>query len=138
MIITSDDILGKMALDSQGGILGTVVKLHIDKQAKKMTGITVDQGFLKPDLFVGINYITTFGVDAIFLSRVPLDTLKGKQVLTVNGSLVGLVKSIEHKNNNLSLIFLVVGKKTIAIKSIHIKEIGQSIILRKNWQKVIS
>jgi len=135
MIITSDDILGKVALDSEGGVLGTVVKLHIDKSKKKMTGITVDQGFFKPDLFIGINYVRTFGVDAILLNEVPLDTLKGKKVFTVHGSIVGSVKNVIVNGNKLLKLVINTGKETVEIKASSIKEAGQSIVLRKNWHK---
>lgn len=135
MIITSDDILGKVALDSEGGVLGTVIKLHIDKKMKQMTGITVDQGFLKPDLFIGINYIRTFGVDAILLNEVPLDTLKGKRVLTVQGNIVGSVKTVITKGNSILKLVINTGKELVEIKGSSIKEAGQSIVLRKNWHK---
>ncbi|MCA9477585.1 MAG: PRC-barrel domain-containing protein [Nanoarchaeota archaeon] len=135
MIITSDDILGKVALDSEGGVLGTVVKLHIDKKQKQMTGITVDQGFLKPDLFIGMNYIRTFGIDAILLNDVPLDTLKGKKVLTTHGSLIGSVKNVLSKGNNITKLVITSGRETLEVKASFIKEAGQSIVLRKNWHK---
>ena len=70
-ILTSDDILGKQALDPDGGILGTVIKLHISNKTKQMTGITIDLGFMRPDLYVGINYVKHFGIDAILLNKVP-------------------------------------------------------------------
>lgn len=133
MIITSDDILGKLALDAEGGVLGTVVKLHLDKKKKQLTGITVDQGFLRPDLFIGIDFVRTFGVDAVLLNEVPLETLKGKQVLTVAGGLVGSVKEVVKQGNNIVKLVVKYGKETVEVKASHIKETGQSIILRKNW-----
>ena len=45
-ITTSDDILGKEAIDPDGTILGIVTKLHIGKDDKKVTGITIDMGFM--------------------------------------------------------------------------------------------
>ncbi len=135
MIITSDDILGKVALDSRGGELGTVVKLHIDKKKKKLTGITIDQGFLKPDLFIGLDFIKTFGVDAVLLSEIPLDTLKGTKVLTVEGSMVGSVKDVVRKGNAIVKLIITMGKKTVEVRASHIKHIGQRIILRKHWHK---
>ncbi len=92
--ITSDDILGKEAVDADGEIIGIVVKLHISKEHKNLQGITIDQGFMKPDLFIGMHYVKNFGIDAIFLNRVPPNRFKGLYVYNHLGKVLGHVKTV--------------------------------------------
>ncbi|MBN2111704.1 PRC-barrel domain-containing protein [Candidatus Woesearchaeota archaeon] len=138
-IITSDDILGKEAVDTDGEILGVVMKLHIDKENKKMVGITIDQGFMKPDLFVGMSYIKNFGVDTVFLSRVPADKFKGLDVLDSKGKLLGKVAGV--KSQRHKVVEIIVSKKGITrdrflVPSKHIEEIGESVVLKKSFKAV--
>lgn len=135
-IITTDDILGKDVVDTQGDILGVVQKLHIDKLSKSILGITVDQGFLKPDLFIGLQYIKQFGIDTIFLNTYPINKIKGLLVLDSNGKVLGHVSDFElSKNNQLSSINLKSGQyhEDITIFTKNIKEIGHNIVLREGF-----
>ena len=132
-IITSDDILGKQTVDPEGSILGIITKVHIDKKTLKITGITIDMGLLKPDLFIGANYIKSFGVHAVLLKRVPHDKYKGLKVLTEGGELIGKVKKIiidrkKVKEFEISGKKFLGGKYRLAYKDI--KEIGDNIILK--------
>ena len=132
-IITSDEILGKEAIDPAGSILGIITKVHIDKKKMKVTGITIDMGLLKPDLFVGSNYIKHFGIDAILLKRVPVDKFKGLKVLTEGGEIVGKVKDIVTDKKKIKE-FVITSNKIwdgqYIITYHDIKEIGDSIILK--------
>lgn len=135
-IITSDDILGKEAVDTEGEILGVVMKLHIDKHSKKMIGITVDQGFMKPDLFIGMSYIKNFGIDSVFLNRVPVDKFKGLDVLTAKGKLIGIVKDVGSKRHKVTEIIvkkkgISLSKEKLVIPASAIEEIGESVVLKK-------
>lgn len=130
--ITSDDILGKEAVDSEGDILGVVMKLHIDKQNKLLTGITIDQGFLKPDLFVGIQYIQNFGVDTVFLNYIPHHKFKGLHVRSFDGHELGTVRDIQMDGNKLvSLTFGHNSKDLTQAPISQIKEIGAGVILKQ-------
>ncbi len=137
-IITCDDILGKEAVDPDGAILGIVVKLHIDKLNKTIVGLTIDQGFMKPDIFVGINYIKHFGVEAIFLSKVPHDRYKGLDVITEEGHILGVVKDVIVAHKRIQEIVVspkkAFNKKNIIVPSSKIKEFGSSVILRKGFR----
>lgn len=135
--ITSDDILGRTAVDPNGNLLGTVVKLHIDTNKKAIQGITVDQGLMKPDLFVGIDHVRRFGIDAVLLSSIPYNRLKGKRVLSVHGEVLGTVAQVLVDGPKLRalLVSRKVGafkKEEVEIDAKEIKEIGQNIILRRN------
>ena len=133
-IITSDDILGKEAIDPEGTILGIITKVHIDKKNMKVTGITIDMGLLKPDLFVGASYLKHLGSDAVLLKKVPHDKYRGLRVLTEGGELIGKVKDIITDKRKIKE-FVISTKKiwdghyNVAYKDI--KEIGDQIILKK-------
>jgi sporulation protein YlmC with PRC-barrel domain len=132
-IITTDDILGKEVVDAQGEVLGVIQMLHIDKSTKSIVGITVDQGFMKPDLFIGLEYIQQFGVDTVFLNTFPRDKIKGMQVLNANGKNVGVVSSINFSDSN-RLKSIVVKKGFNSSNEIisvsRIREIGYNVILK--------
>lgn len=138
-IITSDDILGKDAVDPEGEIIGVVQKLHIDKEDKNIVGITIDEGFMKPDLFVGIDLIRTFGVDSILLKKSPVDKIKGLRVFDPDGKDVGFVASvIKGRSNNVKGIVVknnILGKN-IMIDNSEIKQIGFNVILKRNPDKI--
>ncbi len=135
-IITSDDILGKEAIDPEGSSIGVVTKVHINKKTNKLIGVTIDMGFMKPDLFVGINYIKQFGVDAVFLKKIPIHKYHGLKVLSEGGEILGKVKKILADNNTIKE-FEIAGRKfldkSFVIKYSDIKEIGDSIILKKRY-----
>jgi sporulation protein YlmC with PRC-barrel domain len=138
-IITSDDILGKEAVDPDGEILGIVMKLHIDKESKRLIGITIDQGFMKPDLFIGMQYVKNFGVDSVFLNRVPVTKFKGLDVITSNGKLVGKVKDIKAKRHKVQEIIVArkgvnLSREWLVIAASDIEEIGESVVLKKGYR----
>ena len=136
-VIISDEILGKDALDPEGGIVVVVVKVHIDEASMKITGITVDQGFMKPDVFVGSNYIKTFGVDTILLSKVPSTSYKGIQIITADGKIIGHVKDVVTEGAKvkeligLSKNIAITKKKEFIVSNKQINEISSSVILNK-------
>jgi sporulation protein YlmC with PRC-barrel domain len=135
--ITSDDILGKDAVDSEGDVLGVVMKLHIDKTTKKMTGITVDQGFMKPDLFIGMSYVKNFGVDAVFISRVPATKFRGLKVVAHDGKPVGVVKDVMSKRHKVAEIMISkrgISNQRYTISASDIQEIGEIVVLKKGFK----
>jgi len=137
--ITSDDILGKDAVDPEGEILGVVMKMHIDKESKKIIGLTVDEGFMKPDLFIGIEYIKNFGVDSVFLNRVPAAKFTGLEIVDQSGSIVGIVKEVRSKRHKVSEIIISkkgagISRQKLSIASKYIQEIGDVVVLKKGYR----
>ena len=138
-IITSDDILGKDVIDSDGEIVGVSMKIHIDNRSRQIIGITIDQGFMKPDLYIGLEYIRMFGIDSILLNTTPKSKVRNLKVLDSRGKQLGTVKDVVSigKTNRLSGIN--VRQKAFSqpffIKSKDIKEIGYSVILKDTWKK---
>ena len=136
MITTSDDILGKEAVDPEGHMLGIVVKLHIDRKSKDITGITIDQGFIKSDLYVGIDLVSRFGIDAVFLKRIPYDKYKGIPIITHKGEEIGKVYNIKLFRGKIQEVTArkqVYSKETFNISAKHIAIIGNSLVLKKNF-----
>lgn len=135
-LVTADDILGKIALDTAGGVVGVVTSLHIDGTKKEIIGITIDQGLLKPDLFVGITHIAKFGVDSVFLQTMPYDAMNGKNVLSASGKELGTVIKVVLKGSVLDSVIISQqdsmfkrDKKIILAKDID--TIGEKILLKK-------
>jgi sporulation protein YlmC with PRC-barrel domain len=137
--ITSDDILGKDVIDNEGEIIGVSSKIHIDNRNKQIIGLTIDQGFMKPDLYVGLEYVETFGIDSIMLKTSPKSKVRGLNVLDNDGKKIGHVSNILSlgKTNRFRGIFVKKAplSKPFIIKSSDIKEIGYSVILKKEWTK---
>lgn len=131
---TSDDILGKDAVDPDGGILGVIVKLHIDKASQMVTGITIDQGFMKPNLFIGSEYIRHFGIDTVLLNRVPTDTYLGLKVLTSSGRDIGKVKEVLLQKKKIKKLIVTIGSsfrtKEIRIPASDILDIGLNVVVK--------
>ncbi|MFT4312628.1 MAG: PRC-barrel domain-containing protein [Candidatus Woesearchaeota archaeon] len=131
MEITSDDILGKEAIDPAGAIVGTITKLHIDSKNKEITGITLDMGLFQPDLFIGLAYIETIGMEAVFLNITPFDKLIGRKVVTETGKTLGTVKGVTYEKKKLISIVVSTGlfrKQTI--DSDQIAQIDSVILLK--------
>ncbi|MGM5481980.1 MAG: PRC-barrel domain-containing protein [Nanobdellota archaeon] len=136
--ITSDDILGKDVIDKDGQVLGVAQQLRINKQSKKILGIVIDQGFMKADLFIGLDYISNFGVDSVFLNTTPKPKLKGFKVYDRYGFLVGRVLKIEEKDNSLCSIYVrkhFLGK-CYQIGKDQIMTIGYSVILQNGFKDI--
>lgn len=132
---TSDDILGKDAVDPDGGILGVIVKLHIDKASQNIIGITIDQGFMKPNLFIGSEYIKQFGVDTVLLSQVPTDTYLGLKVLTSSGRDIGKVKEVLLHKKKIKKLIVSIGssfrQKEVRIPASDILDIGLNVVVKE-------
>lgn len=136
MITTSDDILGKEAVDPEGHILGIVVKLHIDRKSKEIMGITIDQGFIKSDLYIGIDLVSRFGIDAVFLKRIPYDKYKSIPVITYQGEEIGKVQDIKLFRGKIQEVTArkqIYKRDTFIIPAKHIATIGDSLVLKKGF-----
>jgi sporulation protein YlmC with PRC-barrel domain len=139
-IITSDDILGKDVIDTDGEVIGVSTKIHIDNKNKQIVGLTIDQGFMKPDLYIGLGYVRTFGVDTIMLSTSPKSKIRGLKVLDNSGEKIGWVIDVMSVGKTNKIKGVKIKQKTFSkpfmIQSKDIEEVGYSIILRKGWSKI--
>ena len=130
--ITTDDILGKDVVDKDGEIIGIVQQMHIDKESKTITGVTIDEGFMKPDLFIGINNIKLFGIDSVMLSITPEQTFKGILVFDKHGKKVGSVAKVYTtlKSSKIKSIEVKIDTKKELIHAKDIESIGMNVILK--------
>ena len=65
--ITSDDILGKDVIDTDGNFLGVVDKLFLNEKPLGVAAISVDKGFLDKGLVLSAEYIERVSKYAVFL-----------------------------------------------------------------------
>lgn len=138
--VTSDDILGREAVDPDGKVLGIITKLHINRTSKKILGISVDQGFMKSELFIGIDYINRFGIDAIFLNTIPFDKYIGAEVRDDKGELIGHITEVHTQRKKIYEIVLKaqnsekIHKGLYSINAAHIRSIGDVIVLKTGFR----
>jgi len=92
--ITSDDILGKEVLDSEGKTIGVSEKILIDKNDFNLIGIGVDKGFLKKGLTIGRAYIDKVTPHAVFLKTKIAYNLRGMKVFDKEGKKIGTVSKV--------------------------------------------
>lgn len=131
-ITTSDEILGKEVVNLEGEIIGIVQKLHIDRNTKKIIGITADEGFMKPNLFLGIENIKLFGIDAVFLNTTPKIKFRGLKVFNKTGELIGTVQEVimTPRSSKIKELIIKNNFKTEKIPAKSIKSIGVNVILK--------
>jgi len=131
-IITTDDILGKEVVNSEGEVIGIAQKIHVHKYNKEILGVTVDGGFMKPDLFVGLDNIKLFGVDAIMLNNSSDLKYKGLSVFDKDGTLVGHVSEVikAPKTGRIQEIIIKKGLSHESIPAKEIKYIGVNVLLK--------
>ncbi len=138
--ITSDDILGKDIIDARGHYIGVASQLHIDRRLKNITGISIDTGFNKPLAFVGVDLVTNFGVDAIYISHTPSSRYIGLDVYDKNGALIGRVKSARLRPEKATIMSFIVSLGILKNVELHlymIKVLGRSIILNITKDEVM-
>ncbi len=134
-VITSEDILGKDVIDSDGRFIGVVDKVLIDPRLFDFVGISLDKGFLRRGLSIGKNYIQKITDHAVFLKIRVAYELKGMAVFDKDGKRIGKVVALElagHTNKITHLIIStplasLIREFTIPFK--HVKNIGENIIL---------
>lgn len=125
--ITSEDVLGKDVIDSNGVFLGVSDKLYIEPKTLRVLGISVDKGFLRNGMIIATPYIREVAKHAIFLNIQPLFLLKGKEVFGCHGGKVGKVTAVESVGDTNDVAAIMVGRSRIPMRDIDV--IGKNIIL---------
>ena len=125
---TTDDVLGKVVIDSSGRKVGVATTLHFDKESYTLTGISVDQGFGNGFCYVTIKAVKLFGEDAVFLNKKALTQLIGKKAFDEEGQYVGTVDRVD--TDNPKIIILTNEERTISLPRRRIKHQGDSLIVK--------
>ncbi|MFT4310653.1 MAG: PRC-barrel domain-containing protein [Candidatus Woesearchaeota archaeon] len=138
--ITSEDVLGKDVIDTEGSFIGVVDKVFLDKQTLEFSAISVDKGLFVSGLTIGREYIDKVTKYAVLLTIVPVHNVRGKQVFDCDGKLLGFVYDIilvDQKNtvNTLIVKTNAFSKKT-HIDAQYIKEVGEAIMLNVTHQQL--
>jgi len=132
--ITSEDVLGKDVIDSNGLFLGVSDKLYIEPKTMRVLGLSVDKGFLRKGMIIATTYVREVAKHAIFLNIQPLFLLKGKQVFGCHGGKVGKVTAVEAVGDTNGIAAIMVGKSRIPMRDIDM--IGKNIILSITAEEV--
>ena len=135
--ITSEDILGKDVIDTEGAFIGIAEKVFIDPKFLAFAGISIDKGLIRSGLTIGKSYIDRIEDNAIFLKIKVAYDIKGKLVFDKDGKEVGTVSSIDlyGEKNKIKNIYvnpyhiLFSFKDKIIIPADCIKTIGDNVIL---------
>ena len=131
--ITSEDILGKEVIDTEGKIIGVVEKVLIDPTDLDFVGIEVDKGFLKKGLSIGKSYIDKISDSKVFLKIRVVYEIKGMSVFDKIGAEIGTVSDIElvGGRNKIKKIMVRQGilKKSLDAPCDFIDTIGYNVIL---------
>ncbi len=132
--ITSEDVLGKDVIDSQGAFLGVSDNLYMHPKTLKVIGISVDKGFMQKGFLIGANHIREVTEYAVFLTIEPSFRLKGMMVFGVQGGMIGIVKEVKLVPNTNNIQALVVkssvkGIGTITIPSKYLGRMEHNIFL---------
>ena len=92
---------------------------------------------MSSDIFIGSDFIKTFGVDVIILSKSPAFTYEGSKVYREDGKYVGKIEEVTlNRLKQIDTLLVntdnsILKNKTITILRKDIRTIGLSIILKK-------
>ncbi len=131
-VITSEDILGKNVIDSEGSIVGVAEKVFIDKKTLDFIGVSVDKGLFKKGVVIGKDYLDRIEEHALFLKTSIMFELKGLKVFDKNGKEVGKIKEVKLIGSRNSIKEIIVASgllRAISISPGHISTIGENVIL---------
>ena len=138
--ITSDDVLGKDVIDSDGRFIGITEKVFIHPNLVEFVGISVDKGFLKKGLSIGKDFIEKIGAEAVFLNISVAYEIKGFKVFDKNGKELGKVSGVALKGhgNDIDAITLSKLRKKWTIPSKMIDKIGYNVILNVKEEDILN
>ncbi|MFC1648599.1 PRC-barrel domain-containing protein [Nanoarchaeota archaeon] len=130
--ITSDDVLGKDVIDSEGEFIGIVEGLHLHPEKTEVVGIAVDKGFLRRGFALGKDHIKRVTRHAVMLNTSLVFKYKGMTVFDVEGKRLGKVIGMELKDseNKVKNILMKRGLKKVTIPSNLIKSADNNIFLK--------
>lgn len=139
--ITSEDILGKEVIDSDGKYIGIVEKVLIDPINMDFVGIEIDKGFLRKGISLGKNYIKKITPLAVFLNIKPAYEIRGMTVFDKSGKRIGKVIEVKLQSNRNKVKEIKVKrnalKKEIKIPEEFIETMGYNIVLSLNKKELL-
>lgn len=139
--LTTDDLLGKEIIDSEGGFIGVAEKVFIDPKDFDFIGVGIDKGFLKKGLAIGRNYIDKITEYAVFLNITVSLEVRGMRVFDSDGKDLGVVSDVEltgntNKINALGIKQGLFGKRII-IPYNYVEKVGDGVILNVAKKEVL-
>ncbi len=140
--LTSDDLLGKEIIDSEGDFIGIAEKVFIDPEDFDFIGVGIDKGFLRKGLAIGRSYIDKITKYAVFLNIKVSFEIMGLKVFDSDGKALGVVSEVEliENSNKINAIAIKYGffKKKIIIPYTYVDKIGYGVILKVTKREAYS
>lgn len=138
--ITSEDVLGKDVIDPRGTFIGVTDKLLLSPETMEVLAISVDKGFLKKGLVIGIGHIKQVTPHAVLLATTPASQIRGMAVFCSEGTKAGTVESVVLEENSNAIQFLRVKTGTfgghISIPQTAIEYIESNVMLNTNPEEL--
>ena len=138
--VTSDDVLGKDVIDSDGKFIGIAEKVFIHPTSLDFMGIEVDKGFLKKGLSIGKDYIERIAKHAVFLNIRIAFEMRGMNVFSRMGENIGKVTDVEliGYRNEIKAIHVKYDGKDALIPLSFIVKIGEGVFLNVSKEELIN
>jgi len=133
--INIKQIVRKSVLSKGGTIIGKVSEVRINPKNLELEGVLIKRDIFRKPLYIGKGYFSHLSHDAIILNIEVSLLIKGKQVLTDDGKILGKVVQVLRKGNSNELQGLIVRSlfsKRFTIPPSAVKYIGKTIILKKS------
>ncbi len=138
--ITSEDVLGKDVIDPRGTFIGVTDKLLLNPDTMEVLGISVDKGFLKKGLVIGVGHIRQVTPHAVLLATTPASQIRGMSVFCSDGTKAGTVEAVvlEESSNQIQYLEVRTGTfgNTIQIPPGAIEYIESNVMLNTSPEEL--
>ncbi|MDO8467486.1 MAG: PRC-barrel domain-containing protein [Nanoarchaeota archaeon] len=145
--INLKELIGKKILSFGGKVIGKISQIRINPTNLNLEGILIKRDIFGKPLYIGKSYFSHLSHDAVILNIEISLLIKGKNVITSGGKIIGKVTEVVRKGSTNDIKVLMVRSffsRRFLIPASAIKYIGKSVILKPNynakkkyfWQKV--
>src|SRR3989344_1498174 len=128
--------LNVRVISKNGRIIGKASQIRINPSKMSLEGILVSRGNFKKPIYIGISYVKRISHKSFILKMEPSILIKGRKVLDSKGKKVGNIKNIVRNGHSIEIREIVVTsplRKDIILNRTKIKTIGESVILKSNY-----
>ena len=132
--LDSQKVLGKKILAKSGKVIGNIVDIQIHPKALNVLGVTVRNWTSK--YYFGKSYFGRITQDSVILNIDPSIFVKGKNVFTYDGKLIGKVSIVVRNGNTNAIKEIIIKaflKKDLVIPNAMIHFVNKSVILVKHY-----
>lgn len=128
-------LIGKRVLSEGGAIVGTIAEIRLDKEGFELEGIIVSTrvGLI----YVGKSYFSKISDYSVILNTELSVLIKGRNVLTIDGKILGKVKEVNRKGKTNEIESIIVSSwwKKYLIEVSEIKQIASSVLIKAKYDE---